>query len=167
MVGINDLFGFALVLVAGSSLIRRNGDIPYSFQLANSPITKPFYEARQAVNFEAVQDITAAQDRLQNIRSQTLKQEKFKTDAQVAILQAEKDKAGVLLSQLQKLVQAGIREETYSPRLRRKFGKGEDWEAITRGKQAGQIIPQITNIVQKLDQNILSLRNRYSSLEAI
>ena len=79
MVGINDLFGFALVLAAGSTLLRRNSDIPYSYQLANLPITKSFYEARQAVNFEAVQDITEAQDRLQNIRSQTLKQEKFKS----------------------------------------------------------------------------------------
>ena len=169
MVGINDLFGFALVLAAGSSLIRRNGDIPYSYQLANLPITKSFYQARQAVNFEAVQDITDAQDRLQNIRSQTLQQEKFKTEAQVGILQAEKGKAGALLSQLQKFVQLGYKQETYSPRLRRKFGNltPQVEATIQRGKQAQQVIPQITNIYKKLDENILSLRKRYSSLESI
>ena len=172
MVGINDLFGFALVLAAGSTLLRRNGDIPYSYQLANLPITKSFYQARQAVNFEAVQDITDAQDRLQNIRSQTLQQEKFKTEAQVGILQAEKGKASALLSQLQKIVQTGYGEQTFSPRVRgiimRKKGYDPvDYAAIERGKQAKAIIPQITNIYKKLDENISSLRKRYSSLEAI
>jgi len=172
MVGINDLFGFALVLAAGSTLLRRNGDIPYSYQLANLPITKSFYQARQAVNFEAVQDITDAQDRLQNIKSQTLKQEKFKTEAQVGILQAEKGKASALLSQLQKIVQTGYSQETYSPRVRTTIMKKRgydpvDYAAIERGKQAKEIIPKITNIFQQLDQNILSLRKRYSSLEAI
>jgi len=167
MVGINDLFGFALVLAAGSSLIRRNGDIPYSYQLANLPITKSFYKARQAINFEAVQDITEAQDRLQNIRSQTLQQEKFKTEAQVGILEAEKDKAGALISQLQQFVRQGWRERTYSPRIRSIFGRPVNVEVIQRGETAQETIPQITSIVQQLDQNILSLRNRYSSLEAI
>jgi hypothetical protein len=172
MVGINDLFGFALVLAAGSTLLRRNGDIPYSYQLGNLPITKSFYQARQAVNFEAVQDITDAQDRLQNIRSQTLQQEKFKTEAQVGILQAEKGKAGALISQLQKIIQTGYKHETYSPRVRALIGKRRGYdpvkpELIQRGKQAQEVLPQITNIVQQLDQNILSLRNRYSSLEAI
>ena len=40
-------------------------------------------------------------------------------------------------------------------------------ELIERGKQASAIIPQITNTIQKLDENILSLRKKYSSLEAI
>jgi hypothetical protein len=172
MVGINDLFGFALVLAAGSTLLRRNGDIPYSYQLANLPITKSFYQARQAVNFEAVQDITEAQDRLQNIRSQTLKQEKFKTEAQVGILEAEKSKAGALISQLQKIVQTGYRHETYSPRVRGIIMNKRGYdpvkpELIEKGQQAKTIIPQITNIVQKLDENILSLRKKYSSLEAL
>ena len=172
MVGINDLFGFALVFAVGSTLLRRNGDIPYSYQLANLPITESFYKARQAVNFEAVQDITEAQDRLQNIRSQTLQQEKFKTEAQVGILQAEKGKASALLSQLQKIVQTGYRHETYSPRVRGIIMNKRGYdpvkpELIERGKQAKAIIPQVTNIFQKLDENISSLRKKYSSLEAI
>jgi len=172
MVGINDLLLGSLIVIASSSLIKRNGDIPYSYQLANLPITKSFYQARQAINFEAVQDITDAQDRLQNIRSQTLQQEKFKTEAQVNILQAEKGKTSALLSQLQKFVQLGRGQETFSPRVRgiimRKRGYDPvDYEAIERGKQASAIIPQITNIYKKLDENISSLRNRYSSLEAI
>ncbi len=172
MVGINDLFGFALVFAVGSTLLRRNGDIPYSYQLANLPITKSFYQARQAVNFEAVQDITDAQDRLQNIKSQTLKQEKFKTEAQVGILQAEKGKASALLSQLQKIVQTGYRHETYSQRVRGIIMNKRGYdpvkpELIERGKQAKAIIPQVTNIFQKLDENISSLRKKYSSLESI
>ena len=88
------------------------------------------------------------------------------------ILQAEKGKTSALLSQLQKFVQLGRGQETFSPRVRgiimRKRGYDPvDYEAIERGKQASAIIPQITNIYKKLDENISSLRNRYSSLEAI
>ncbi len=169
MVGINDLLGLSLLVIASSTILKSGGNIPYSYQLAQSPTTEKFYKARQNINFEAIQNITSAQDKLQDIRSQTLQQEKFKTEAKINILQAEQGKASQLISQLQKFVQLGYKQETYSPRLRRKFGNltPEVEATIQRGKQAKAIIPQVTNIFQKLDENISSLRNRYSSLESI
>jgi len=172
MVGINDLLGLSLLVIASSTLLKPGGNIPYSYELSKSPITSGFYKARENINFEAIESITAAQDKLQDIRSQTLQQEKFKTEAKINILQAEKSKAGALLSQLSKFVQTGYSQQTFSPRVRgiimsKKGYDPVDYTAIERGKKASGFIPEIQNIINTLDQNILSLRNRYSSLEAI
>jgi len=172
MVGINDLLGLSLLVITSSSLLKPGGNIPYSYQLAQSPTTEKFYKARQNINFEAIQNITSAQDKLQDIRSQTLQQEKFKTEAKINILESEKSKAGALLSQLSKFVQTGYSQQTYSPRVRgiimRKKGYDPvDYEAIERGKKASGFIPGIQNIINTLDQNILKLNKSYSSLESI
>ena len=172
MVGINDLLSLSLLVIASSTLLKPGGNIPYSYELSKSPITSGFYKARENINFEAIESITAAQDKLQDIRSQTLQQEKFKTEAKINILQAEKSKAGALLSQLSKFVQTGYSQQTFSPRVRgiimsKKGYDPVDYTAIERGKKASGFIPEIQNIINTLDQNILSLRNRYSSLEAI
>ena len=169
MVRTNDILTGILLISGAFLLSRKNGG---SYSLQNLPITEQIYQKRKAINTEAILDIQNIQDRLENIRSQTLQQEKFKTEAQQGLLETEKGKAGVLISQLQKIVQLGYGHETYSPRVRAKVisKRGYDpvnYAAIERGKQAKEIIPQITNIVKKLDENILSLRKRYSSLEAI
>ena len=172
MVGINDLLGLSLLVIASSSLLKPGGNIPHSYQLSQSPITENFYKARQNINFEAIQNITSAQDKLQDIRSQTLQQEKFKTEAKINILQAEKSKAGALLSQLSKFVQTGISHQTYSPRVRGIIMNKRGYdpvkpELIERGKKASGFIPGIQNIINTLDQNILKLNKSYSSLESI
>jgi hypothetical protein len=169
MVGINDLLGLSLLVIASSTILKPGRNIPYSYNLSQSPITENFYKTRQNINFQAIKNITSAQDKLQDIRSQTLQQEKFKTEAKINILESEKNKAGALLSQLQKFVQLGYKQESYSPRLRRKFGNltPEVEATIQRGKQALEFIPGIKNIINTLDQNILKLNKSYSSLESI
>ena len=155
-----------ILLISGAFLLsRKNGG---SYSLQNLPITEQIYQKRQATNTEAILDIQDIQDRLQNIRSQTLQQEKFKTESKIDILQTEKSKAGSIISIAQKFIQQMQSELTYSPRLRRKFGKPINEEIVQRGQYAqSQVIPQLTNLISNIDKQILGLQTQYKKLESI
>ena len=170
MVGINDLLLGSLIVIAGSSLINSKvSSIPSQKELS---ITDQFYKAKKAINFQALQDITSAQDRLQQIRSATLTQEKFKTDTQIDYLKTEKSRAGALFSQLAKIVEEGRRNRAFSPRVRgiiisRRGYDPVDPVKIEQGIQAKAVQGKITSFIKDLDQRIINLTNRYSSLEGI
>jgi hypothetical protein len=169
MVGIDEVLLGGLALLVGSSLVTKPRD---SYTLTKSPITEPFYKARQAVNFEALEEIQGAQDKLEDIRAQTLQQERYKTDTKIDYLTTEKQKAGAYQSELQKLIDIGYGQETYSPRVRgkimNKYGYDPvDYEAIERGKQAKEQYPLTTEFITGIDQKIISLNKSYSDLESI
>ena len=164
-----DEITFGLILLGTSFLLANNRD---SYTLEKTPITQQFYEARKERNFEAIQNITNVQDKLQNIRSQTLQQEKFKTEKQIDILQSLKDEQGVLLSQLQKIEQIGQRMQGYSPRIRgitiRKKGYDPvNPDAIEAGKKASEQIKTVFSNISKIDLGILSLQKRFQNLKSI
>ena len=169
MVGINDLLLGALIVITGSTLIKKVSSIPSKEGL---PISDQIYQTRQKVNFQALQDITTAQDKLQNIRSQTLQQEKFKTGFQIDALQTAKSQAGGLLSQLAKVIDQGASAARYSPRVRGiilgKYGYDPvDYEAIKQGQEASKQVPLINEFIKKIDQNIINLNKSYTTLEGI
>jgi len=169
MVGINDLLFGALIIITGSTLIKKVSSLPSKEGL---PISDQIYQTRQKVNFQALQDITSAQDKLQNIRSQTLQQEKFKTDFQIDALQTAKSQAGGLLSQLAKVIDQGESAARYSQRVRGivigKYGYDPmDFEAIKRGQEASKQVPLINEFIKKIDQNIINLNQSYAALESI
>ena len=147
MVGINDLLFGALIVITGSTLIKKVSSIPSKEGL---PIADQIYQTRQKVNFQALQDITTAQDKLQNIRSQTLQQEKFKTGFQLDALQTANS----------------------SPRVRGiilgKYGYDPvDYDAIKQGQEASKQVPLINEFIKKIDQNIINLNKSYTTLEGI
>ena len=173
MVGINDLLIGSLIVIASSSLIKSKvSSIPSQKFVKVAPLYDQFYKAKRAINFEAIQDITSAQDKLQQIRSETLKQEKFKTDTQIDYLKTEKSRAGALFSQLAKIVEEGRRNRAFSPRVRgiiisRRGYDPVDPVKIELGIKAKADQEKITSFIKDLDQRIINLTTTYSSLEGI
>ena len=174
MVRINDILGITFLVIASSALFSRNGD---SYTLQNLQTTpRQFYKVQTDFNLENIARIENARERLTSlsdiVRSKTLSFERQKTDEKIGLWSAKKAEAGALLSQLNKIVQEGVKWESYSPRVRgiikRKRGYDPvDVEAIARGKKAGPIIPNIESLINTIDQNILKLNKSYSSLESI
>jgi hypothetical protein len=190
MVRINDLLVLGTVIIAGSILKKGYSDPQTSFiqkgiinqQSQAKQTTKTtlgflskiddIYNVKDNINFQAIQDITTAQDKLQQIRSQTLAQEKKKTEFQIDYLQSQKQKSNVIISQLKKIIDVGMGYETYSPRVRsiimRKKGYDPiDYGAIERGKQAQSSTQKITSFIQNLENRITGIKSDYKKLESI
>jgi len=175
MVRIDEILGLALVIAAGSSIIGSKKG--YSYQKESLPITsEQFYKPRLDFNLQSIASIKDAQTRLlslgEKIKSQTIAQEKQKTEYQVDYLQTQKKQAGSLLSQLQKIERLGAMFESYSPRVRgitigRTGIDPVDQSAIKRGKQASKGISKISELIKNLDLGILGARKSFESLKSL
>ena len=191
MVRINDLLVVGAVIVASSIVLKRGYSDPQTAFIQKGIINQQLkaqqttqntlgflskiddiYNVRDNINFQAIQDITTAQDKLQQIRSQTLAQEKQKAEFQIDYLQTQKQKSNVLISQLKKIIDVGVGYQTYSPRVRgiimRKKGYDPiDYKAIQRGQQAQTATQKITSFIQDLENRITGIKSDYKKLEAI
>ena len=176
MVRIDELLGLALVIALGSPLVRSKKGGSYSLQ--NLPVSPPeqFYKPRLDFNLQSIASIKDARTRLlslgEKIKSQTIAQEKQKTEYQVDYLQTQKKQAGALLSQLQAIADRGAMYESYSPRMAARIANRTgrspiDKQAIEQGKIASANIGKIDELIQIFDQGILKARQSFESLKSL
>jgi len=198
MVRINDLLVLGTVILASSILFKKRYSDPEVTFIEKGIINQQaraqetiqqtlgslsqidnIYKQKDSISFQAIQDVTTAQDKLQQIRSQlqqirsqTLAQEKQKTDIQIDYLQTQKQKSNVIISQLKKVIDIGKGEQTYSPRvrgiiMRTKGYDPVDYGAIERGKQAQSSTQSIQSFIKNLDSRISNLKSSFQSLTSI
>ncbi len=191
MVRINDLFGLGIVIAVSSVLLKKRYSDPQTAfmergvfnqqkaaeaqtqtTLSNLGLTDTFYRTRQDLNLQAIEDIKSAQDKLANIRQQTLFQEQQKTQFEIDYLKAEQQKAQTQLPLLQRIIDVGIGYETYSPRvrgivLRKKGYDPVDYGAIERGKQAQTASDNLQSFIKNLDSRISNLKSSFQALTSI
>jgi hypothetical protein len=192
MVRINDLFGLGIVIAVSSVLLKKGYSDPQTAfmergafnqqkaaeaqtktTLSNLGLTDTFYRTRQDLNLQAIEDIKSAQDKLANIRQQTLFQEQQKTQFEIDYLKAEQQKAQTQLPLLQRIIDVGKGYETYSPRVRGIFMRKRngydpvDYGAIERGKQAQTASESLQSFIKNLDSRISNLKSSFQALTSI